>query len=428
MFEALNAVVSGSSAAVHLAEAMRTQSVLALWDAVVVDERSRGMSTAEGGLAERGFAVHLAGLLQMSRGAAVRLLHCSVSLRDGLPQTYAAFLQGDFGWRAAEAVVRNRGALTGSARERYDRAAVVLARDAVPQRLDEQLTRLHDSLDGEAATARAAAAFRDRGVRARPGAQGEATLTLTGPEADIAAMYETAHRMAVAAHGAPGEDRAVSTLMYDGLVDVVLHGLAAPPAPDSSTPADPFERLGDPRVPHRRAVHAEILVTVPAATAAGVSSEPGRLAGWGSVSAAEVRRIVAAARYWTRVEVDPVDDAVLAFDSKERAIPAALRRLIWLRSGTCDEPGCPVGAHRTDIDHVVRVEHGGRTTEINLSALCRPGHQTKDDGYMDVERTPDGDLRWRTRWGGRFVKKAATRIRRRDPGGGWDPAPWDTAA
>ena len=250
---------------------------------------------------------------------------------------------------------------------------------------------------------------------------------LTGPEADIAAMYETARRMAVAAHGAEREDRSIGTLMFDGLTDVILHGLATAPL----TPADPFERLGDVRVPQRKAISAEILVTVPAETAAGATDKPGRLAGWGSLSAAEVRRIVASARFWTRVEVDPVDDAILAFDSRERAIPTALRRLIQMRSETCDEPGCPTGAHLCDVDHVIRVEHGGRTIEINLSALCRPGHQTKDDGYIDVERV-DGQLIWQTRWGGRFVKKPAMKIRRRagsaTAAGEWDPAPWDTAA
>ncbi|MDH2444812.1 DUF222 domain-containing protein [Amnibacterium sp. CER49] len=417
LFDRLNEGVSGAARAVHLAEALRAQAVLALWDAVVADEHERGMSTQPGGRAERAFAVHLAGLLSVSRGCAIRWLHTSLAMRDGLPCSFTAFLSGEFGWRSAESVVQNAGGLLGPSRAEYDERAAALAADTVPQRLDAALVRLHDALDPDEATERAASAFRSRRVSARPGPCGEGRLTLTGPETDIAAVYETARRAAVAAHRVEGEDRPIGVLMYDSLLDVVLHGLAVAPGEldlrgAAPTPADPFQRLGDPRVPQRKAISAEILVTVPAATATGIGNAPGRLAGWGSLAAAEVRRIVAAARFWTRVEVDPVDDAILAFDSAQRTIPTALRRLIQARSETCDEvAGCPVPALHCDIDHVIRVEHGGRTVAINLSALCRPGHQTKDDGYVDVERTADGGLVWRTRWGGRFVTRPATRIR-----------------
>ena len=447
VFDALNDAVEGARRTHHLSDVLQAQTMLALWDAVVLDETARGLVVREGGLAERAFGGHLSGLLRVSRNRAIGMLHTATAIRD-LPVSWGVFTTGAFGWPAVEAIVRNRGTLTGDAREQYDIGAAALAVETVPQRLDPALSRLHDSLDHDAATDAAASAHRGRTVQARPGTAGAGTLTLTGPETDIAALHDAAHRAAVSAHGVEGETRTVRQLMYDCLVDVVLHGLAAPspasviadegsadgPTPtrssDAQTPADPFERLGDPRVPQRKAIQATILVTVPAAAAVGASNEPGRLAGWGSLAPAEARRIVAAARHWTRVEVDPVDDAILAFDSHERAIPAALRRLIWMRSETCDEPGCAVPAHHADIDHVIRVEHDGRTREINLSALCRAGHQTKDDGYVDVERDADGDIHWNTpRWGGRSTKRPAIRIRRR-PGTSdtQAAAPWDRAA
>ena len=501
VFHALNDAVEAARRARHLGDVLQAETMLALWDAVVLDETARGLAVSEGGKAERAFGGHLAGLLRVSRPRAVTMLHTSLTLR-ALPATFAVFRTGAFGWQAVEAVVRHLGALAGDAREQYDLQAARFAAEAVPQRLDVLLSRLHDSLDHDDATDAAATAHRCRGVRARPGVlPGSAVLSVTGPETDIAAVYETARKAAVAAHGVEGESRSLQQLMYDCTLDVLLHGFNTAPASVSTsdddsgagdgddsaadvsgaaggretpsagdsgaeggreaaptgesgadhaptdgsrprTPATPHERLGDPRVPQRKAIQATILVTVPASTAAGVSNEPGRLAGWGSLPAAEVRRIVAAGRYWTRVETDPVDDAILAFDSKERAIPTALRRLIWMRSETCDEPGCPVSAHLADIDHVIRFEHGGRTTEINLSALCRGSHQTKDDGYVDVTRTPAGDLHWNTpRWGGSSTKRAAMKIRRTAPSDGqptaaghpaaddtWDPAPWDTAA
>ncbi len=475
VFEALNGAVEGARRARFLGEVLQAQTMLALWDAVVVDETARGLVVREGGLAERAFAGHLAGLLQVSRNRAIGMLHTATAIRE-LPVSWGVFGGGGFGWQAVEAIVRNRGTLTGDALDQYDTGAARLAAETVPQRLDPALARLHDALDHDAATDAAASAHRSRSAQARPGAAGSGTLTLTGPETDIAAMHDAARRAAVAAHGVEGETRTIRQLMYDCLVDVILHGLAAPvpapaPAPASaaapagagvtgqdtdvaaaaaadddavgarnsrdanadpaSPPADPFERLGDPRVPQRKAVQATIVVTVPAATAVGVSQQPGKLAGWGSLAPAGARRIIGAACHWTRVELDPVDDAILAFDSHERSIPAALRRLIWARSETCDQPHCPAPAHHADIDHVVRVEHGGRTTHLNLSALCRSDHQTKDDGYVDVQRAADGTLTWNTtRWGGHTRKKPALRIRpaRAPAAEDHDPAPWDTAA
>ena len=462
VFEALNGAVEGARRARCLGEVLQAQTMLALWDAVVVDETARGLVVREGGLAERAFSGHLAGLLQVSRNRAIGMLHTATAIRD-LPVSWGVFGGGGFGWQAVESIVRNRGTLTGDALDQYDLGAARLSAETVPQCLDPALSRLHDALDHDAATDAAASAHRTRSAQARPGAAGAGTLTLTGPETDIAAMHDAAHRAAVAAHGVEGETRTIRQLMYDCLVDVILHGLAAPapapapvsdgagstgrdadaattdsapapaPADPTSTPADPFERLGDPRVPQRKAIQATIVVTVPAATAVGAGQETGKLAGWESLAPAEARRIIGAARHWTRVELDPVDDAILAFDSHEGSIPAALRRLIWARSETCDQPHCPAPAHHADIDHVVRVEHGGRTTHVNLSALCRSDHQTKDDGYVDVRRDPDGTLTWNTtRWGGRTTKKPALRIRpapapapaAEDD----DSAPWDTAA
>ncbi|WP_375387245.1 HNH endonuclease signature motif containing protein [uncultured Amnibacterium sp.] len=436
MFAALNDVAHGTVRWVRIGEARRAEAVLALWDAMVADEAADGIEVVQGSRAERAFASHLAGTLGMSRNAAVTLLHTAIAIR-GLPRTHRSFRGGEFGWQSVEAVVRHLGALRGEAREQYDEGAAAIATETVPQLVDPELARLHDALDHDAATMNAAAAFRDRRVRARPGVAGEASLTFTGPEADIAAWYEKLRRSAVASHAPDEQHRSVGTLMYDIGLDVGLWGLEHPPVeidrgPQGAlVPADPFERLGDPRVPHRKAIQAEILVMVPAETACGASNRPGTIAGWGSLAAAEVRRLIASARFWTRVETDPVDDAILAFDSAERAIPKALRRLIHLRADRCEEPGCPTGAHLADIDHVIRVEHGGRTTEINLTALCRPGHQTKDDGYVDVERI-DGDLHWNTtRWGGHFVTRSRMRIRRRptpQTDGTDEPAPWDLSA
>ena len=230
VFHALNDAVEAARRARYLGDVLQVETMLALWDAVVLDETARGLAVAEGGKAERAFGGHLAGLLRVSRPRAVTMLHTSLTLR-ALPATFAVFRTGAFGWQAVEAIVRHLGALAGDAREQYDLQAARLAAEAVPQRLDVLLSRLHDSLDHDDATDAAATAHRCRGVRARPGVlPGSAVLSVTGPETDIAAVYETARRAAVAAHGVEGESRSLQQLMYDCTLDVLLHGFNTAPA------------------------------------------------------------------------------------------------------------------------------------------------------------------------------------------------------
>jgi hypothetical protein len=153
-------------------------------------------------------------------------------------------------------------------------------------------------------------------------------------------------------------------------------------------------------VPGRKAVQPQILITVPAATATGVGDEPASIAGFGTIGAREAQRIVAHARYWTRILVDPVDGGVLAIDDHERYIPTGLRNWLKGRDGTCRAPGCSRSALRCDLDHTFGFACGGHTAHTNLAALCRACHRIKERGDWSVETKPDGTQIWSSRWGG----------------------------
>ncbi len=56
---------------------------------------------------------------------------------------------------------------------------------------------------------------------------------------------------------------------------------------------------------------------------------------------------------------------------------AAQERFLRLRDRTCRHPGCGRPAGRTDADHVVPYDCGGRTTCQNLCCLCRGHHRLK---------------------------------------------------
>jgi HNH endonuclease len=84
---------------------------------------------------------------------------------------------------------------------------------------------------------------------------------------------------------------------------------------------------------------------------------------------------------------------LLEVGARTRTIPPALRRALHHRDRTCRFPGCglPFGQGH----HIRHWAHGGPTTLANLALLCRRHHRAvHEDGYQ-VERWPDGELRFR---------------------------------
>ncbi len=72
---------------------------------------------------------------------------------------------------------------------------------------------------------------------------------------------------------------------------------------------------------------------------------------------------------------------------------AAQERFLRLRDRTCRHPGCGQPAGRTDLDHVVPYDCGGRTACDNLCCLCRSHHRLKTFGRdWRFELRADGTL------------------------------------
>ena len=89
---------------------------------------------------------------------------------------------------------------------------------------------------------------------------------------------------------------------------------------------------------------------------------------------------------------DP-DGRVVEIGARTRTIPPALRRALHHRDRGCRFPGCglPLG----EGHHVRHWAHGGPTTLSNLALLCRRHHRAiHEEGYQ-VDRQPDGALRFR---------------------------------
>ena len=87
------------------------------------------------------------------------------------------------------------------------------------------------------------------------------------------------------------------------------------------------------------------------------------------------------------------DGRTIEVGARTRTIPPALRRALHHRDQGCRFPGCglPFGQGH----HVRHWAQGGPTTLSNLAVLCRRHHRAVHEEGYQVDRQPDGELRFR---------------------------------
>jgi 5-methylcytosine-specific restriction endonuclease McrA len=115
------------------------------------------------------------------------------------------------------------------------------------------------------------------------------------------------------------------------------------------------------------------------------------LEGGTHVSAETSRRLACDA---TRVVMrHDADGRTVEVGARTRTIPPALRRALHHRDRGCRFPGCglPFGQGH----HLRHWAQGGPTTLSNLAMLCRRHHRAVHEEGYQVERQPDGELRFR---------------------------------
>src|SRR5213079_2895575 len=121
--------------------------------------------------------------------------------------------------------------------------------------------------------------------------------------------------------------------------------------------------------------------------------QPGQsvLEGGTRVSAATSQRLACDA---SRVVMrhDPAG-RVTDVGARTRTIPPALRRALQHRDRGCRFPGC--GGRFTQGHHIRHWAEGGPTTLSNLALLCPRHHRSVHEEGFQVDRQPDGELRFR---------------------------------
>src|SRR5438093_3892210 len=145
----------------------------------------------------------------------------------------------------------------------------------------------------------------------------------------------------------------------------------------------------DPGAPGER---YQVVVHVDAAVLAD-PDQPGQsvLDGGARVSAETSRRLACDA---SRVVMRHDEDGrLLEIGARTRTIPPALRRALHHRGQGCRFPGC--GLPAGEGHHVLHWAQGGPTTLSNLARLCHRHHRAVHEEGYQVDRHPDGALRFR---------------------------------
>ncbi|WP_327012183.1 HNH endonuclease signature motif containing protein, partial [Cryobacterium sp. CAN_C3] len=151
-------------------------------------------------------------------------------------------------------------------------------------------------------------------------------------------------------------------------------------------------------------------VTVPVLTLLGRSDEPAELEGYGPIDPHTARRLAGTATSFLRILTHPHTGIVLDVSATPFRVPAALKKYLQLRDGTCRFPGCNRAARHSDLDHTRDKQFGGATSATNLFHLCPANHNLKHFSAWTPTALPDGTLHWVSPAGKHYATDPATRI------------------
>ncbi|MGY2066575.1 DUF222 domain-containing protein [Blastococcus sp. SYSU DS0619] len=377
----------------------------------------------------------LALVLNCGRPFAVGVLADAHQVVERMPAVWRACANGELDWFRARVFA---DVLTGASDEVV--GAVVaqqlpVAAGLSSGQLRRRLVAAAIAADEEFAEQRREQAERRAGVRAYPTADGMSVLASELPSSVAAAMWSVIDQAAQLARTA-GDDRPIGLLRAEAHAALVLNPGGAEGAGFTAhvTVLAPLSALQDRRdepataetdggrppagecgpavtgqpitAAHLRELMAGIgalgLHAPPGGSlAVAISDEHGALLA--TSTPAELARL--AARGCPAHGRDACSCPLLGPPGESPGYDrsAAQERFVRLRDRTCRHPGCAQPAGRTDLDHVVPYDCGGRTGCDNLCCLCRTHHRLKtfargwrfrlQPGGMLTVTTPSGITR-----------------------------------
>lgn len=338
--------------------------------------------------------------LALGEAAARKDLADAAQICSHLPATAAAMAAGELDLARAVAIARGSADLPVELLQDFEKAVVPGAGTITRQGVEARSRAARHRLHPEPLAQRHRRANESRDVTLVPQEDGMADLWIRTSADKAHLIYHRVQTIARSLQG-PEESRLLPQLRADVITDL-LTGSGAPGEAGSAAP-----NCGGGAGP---VVITGVAVTLSLDTAAGLSDEPGDLAGYGPIPADQARGLASLARSWLPVLTDGNGRAIAAA-AKLRIPPGWLKRLVRLRDRHCRFPGCRRAAAHCEIDHVKEWEDGGETDFDNLQCLCEAHHAAKQHGGWTARPGPGGRIHWTARTGHRYTTEAD---------GGWD--------
>lgn len=327
--------------------------------------------------------------LNLTSGAASRLVEQAEALRDRLPRLAALLADGQTDWRTVEIVI---------ARTKFVSSTVIAQID---EDLAKRITgwqcwsegRITTTVDAKvraldpAAIAQREHATDRRRVKVSPRGDGTAKIdavvtTRAGLTFD-AKLSEMSARVCAKDPRSKDQRRsdAIEALAEDRELSCECGRAECPtrsaaPQPEPSSPPVVFN------------------VVAERDTVVGAGTTPGYVLGYGVIDADLVRELAAEATM--RLVTEPDVDAAAALRYQPTV---SVQRWVRCRDLTCRFPGCEHPAEDCDVDHTMPFDHtnptrGGLTVPANLKCLCRFHHRLKTFGGWSDTQYPDGTVVW----------------------------------
>ncbi len=364
-----------------------------------------------------------------------RAASAEVALAHGLvqrhPRTLAELRAGRAPAYRARLLVEECAAHTDPVAAAADDALATRLAMLPPWRIRQEVARIALRLDAEAAARREAVATAARTARRSSLPDAQAEITLTGPAVVVQRWWDALTERAQGLKAA-GDPRSLGALRFDlamqtdprGLTgrDDLTGALGLPGPLDSAQPGVGVGLGVVLRDDARCTRPVQASVTVPAATALGLSDEPGWLDGYGWISAPLSRRLLTVAELrkacvaphsgqlldladrvarprvsptglrdaLREMVLDPHELRPVVTDEQPQHDPSAsLVGFVRGRDRYCDGPsGTQVPAARTDRDHE-RPWPTGPTAAWNLRSRAARTHHLKHAGWVPA-RSAEG--------------------------------------
>ena len=296
----------------------------------------------------------------LSGGAAMERVEIARQL-EKLPQTEAAFANGDLGFQHV-AVLARTSEHVGAAAVRKDEASLLRsARTMDPGQFMTVAKNFEHRVDAAGALAETNRAYERRYLHISEPKDG--LVRLDGMlDAEGGATLRTALQPFM--KPVKDDSRSYGQRSVDALMEVCRQGSGS--KRDGSGP------------------RPQLIIRASLDTLAGIEGAPaGELEGGGTVPAETVQRYAcdgALSRITGQNELDH------ELNHASRTLPAPTRRALESRDRHCVWPGCGRPLSWCDGHHLVWWTRGGETALPNLALLCRPHHRLVHEGGWSLLR------------------------------------------